>query len=335
MVGKNSNNKKKYHAKKREREVKNKKSVESENGICIISPEIDKNELNENLSLNNYQSDNNQTSHTENFIEPSKVTINESKEDIILTKEEIIDSQVKTNNEEITHLKTIIGLKQGEDYSNDEKFNNLRYGHIILLTDADTDGFHIKGLFINMVHSLWPTLVKRPEFITSLMTPIVKAFKNKETLTFYNLTDYDVWKELPEAKTFKVKYYKGLGTSTSLEAKEYFTDIDSKLINYLDDKVLLKEVFLIDQESGSEEENDEQDEDDEDNIIDVKTNEAGENLITINTSIKPKYTDPCTEVITLAFEKKRADDRKKWLGHFDSKIVLENSQKKGFLASWS
>ena len=136
------------------------------------------------------------------------------------------------NNEEITHLKTIIGLKQGEDYSNDEKFNNLRYGHIILLTDADTDGFHIKGLFINMVHSLWPSLVKRPEFIESLMTPIVKAFKNKETLTFYNLTDYDIWKELPEAKAFKVKYYKGLGTSTSLEAKEYFTDVNNKLIKY-------------------------------------------------------------------------------------------------------
>jgi DNA gyrase/topoisomerase IV subunit B len=136
-------------------------------------------------------------------------------------------------NEEIKNLKIIMGLKQGEDYSSDDKFSTLRYGHILLLTDQDVDGSHIKGLFINMLHTLWPTLVKRESFVQSLNTPIVKATKGKDTITFYNLTDYENWKETSESSNYKVKYYKGLGTSTSVEAKEYFINIEEKLLNYL------------------------------------------------------------------------------------------------------
>lgn len=229
-------------------------------------------------------------------------------------------------NEEIINIKKIMGLKHEEVYND---LSGLRYGGIILMTDQDTDGFHIKGLLLNFIHYFWPSLLKIDNFVTCLSTPIVKATKGKDVVEFYNLNDYETWKnQTQNSKGWNIKYYKGLGTSTSKEAKEYFTDIDSKLINYLDDKVLLKEVFLIDQESGSENDENSENENDDENIIDVKTNETGDNIVTINTHIKPKYTDPCTEVITLAFEKKRADDRKKWLGHFDSKMVLENSQKK-------
>ncbi len=139
-------------------------------------------------------------------------------------------------NEEISNLKKIMGLRQGCKYDNDEDFSTLRYGRIIILTDQDVDGSHIKGLVMNMFHTLWPELVKHTGFITSLATPIVKAFKNKETKIFYNLTEYEDWVEsLSESakKSWKIKYYKGLGTSTSTEAKEYFVDIDDKLIKYI------------------------------------------------------------------------------------------------------
>ncbi len=139
-------------------------------------------------------------------------------------------------NEEISNLKKIMGLRQGCKYDNDEDFASLRYGRIIILTDQDVDGSHIKGLVMNMFHTLWPELVKREGFITSLATPIVKAFKNKDTKIFYNLTEYEDWVEsLTESakNTWKIKYYKGLGTSTSTEAKEYFVDINDKLIKYI------------------------------------------------------------------------------------------------------
>ncbi len=140
-----------------------------------------------------------------------------------------------TENEEISNLKKIMGLRQGCKYDNDEDFASLRYGRIIILTDADVDGSHIKGLVMNMFHTIWPELVQRPGFITSLATPIVKAFKNKDSKTFYTITEYNDWLEsLSEAakKSWKIKYYKGLGTSTAVEAKEYFIDVNDKLIKY-------------------------------------------------------------------------------------------------------
>jgi len=140
-----------------------------------------------------------------------------------------------TENEEISNLKKIMGLRQGCKYDNDEDFASLRYGRIIILTDADADGSHIKGLVMNMFHSIWPELVQRKGFITSLATPIVKAFKNKDNKTFYTITEYDDWiKSLSESakKSWKIKYYKGLGTSTAAEAKEYFVDVNDKLIKY-------------------------------------------------------------------------------------------------------
>ncbi len=139
-----------------------------------------------------------------------------------------------TENEEISNLKKIMGLKQGCDYSKDEEFATLRYGRIICLTDADVDGSHIKGLVMNMFHCMWPELVQRKGFITSMATPIVKAFKGKETKVFYNLTEYEEWlEEIGNTNSWKIKYYKGLGTSTAAEAKEYFVDINDKLIKYI------------------------------------------------------------------------------------------------------
>tara|TARA_B100000767_G_scaffold208866_1_gene195812 strand:+ start:43 stop:3522 length:3480 start_codon:yes stop_codon:yes gene_type:complete len=137
------------------------------------------------------------------------------------------------DNAEITNLVKILGLKFNTDYGNDNNFNSIRYGKIICLTDQDVDGSHIKGLLINMFHSLWPSLLKRDGFMTSLSTPIVKAFKGKTEKIFYNLSDYDTWKE-NEGKitSWKIKYYKGLGTSTSREAKDYFVNIDNKLVHY-------------------------------------------------------------------------------------------------------
>ena len=202
-------------------------------------------------------------------------------------------------NEEIKNLKLIIGLKQGEDYTADEKFNTLRYGHVLLLTDQDTDGSHIKGLFINMIHTLWPSLVKRENFVQSLNTPIVKAIKGKDIITFYNLTDYDKWRESDASSGYNVKYYKGLGTSTSQEAKEYFINIDTKLINYFWENVE-KEVNEIK------------------NIDSTYKDESDDVFIPIHDN---------DDAIKLAFAKERADDRKKWLMAYDKNNVLKYEQK--------
>ena len=126
------------------------------------------------------------------------------------------------DNSEITALKKIVGLQDGMVYKDTKK---LRYGKIMVMTDQDHDGSHIKGLLINIFHTLWPSLLKL-NYITSMITPIVKVKKGKKVISFYNLHDYYEWKTISSGgKGWKIKYYKGLGTSDSKEAKEYFKDI--------------------------------------------------------------------------------------------------------------
>jgi len=133
-------------------------------------------------------------------------------------------------NEEINNLKKILGLQQGKEYTNTK---NLRYGGILIFTDADNDGSHIKGLIINFIHSFWPSLLKVESFISSIITPIVKVTKGKTIIPFYNQNDFIEWKNtIPNLNLWNIKYYKGLGTSTAQEAKSYFTNLAKQTITY-------------------------------------------------------------------------------------------------------
>ncbi|OMO96852.1 DNA topoisomerase II, eukaryotic-type [Corchorus olitorius] len=128
-------------------------------------------------------------------------------------------------NAEIQNLKRILGLQQGKEYAN---VKSLRYGHLMIMTDQDHDGSHIKGLLINFIHSFWPSLLKVPSFMVEFITPIVKAKKGNNKISFYTMPEYESWKESlgGNAKGWTIKYYKGLGTSTSEEAKEYFKNLE-------------------------------------------------------------------------------------------------------------
>jgi DNA topoisomerase II len=129
-----------------------------------------------------------------------------------------------SENKEITEIKKILGLESGKEYTIDQVSASLRYGRILFMTDQDLDGSHIKGLCINLFQSEWPSLTKIPGFIGFMNTPILKANKGSQTLMFYNDGEYEEWKSinLEELKGWKIKYYKGLGTSTGKEFKEYF-----------------------------------------------------------------------------------------------------------------
>ena len=169
-----------------------------------------------------------------------------------------------SDNVEITALKKILGLEQNKKYTD---ISSLRYGSIMIMTDQDHDGSHIKGLLFNIFQSLWNSLYKIDGFLTSMLTPIIKASNKTDVISFYNMTDYEKWLETDTGKkNWKIKYYKGLGTSSDQEAKEYFKNM--KKITY-------------------------------------------------------KYSDNSDEKIDLAFNKKRADDRKTWLQNYDKNNVLD------------
>jgi DNA topoisomerase-2 len=171
-------------------------------------------------------------------------------------------SQIKFNqNEELTAIKKIIGLEQGKKYTS---VKDLRYGRVMVMADQDLDGAHIKGLLMNLFHTEWESLMKIG-FICSLATPLLKASKRKDVLSFYSAPEFEEWKQSQGdegVKGWTLKYYKGLGTSTPAEAREWFENLHE---------------------------------------------------------IKYKWDETTDESVSLAFSKKRADDRKKWLGTYDAK----------------
>ena len=136
------------------------------------------------------------------------------------------DASVKqlTDNQEFSDLKKILGLQHGRTYTS---LRELRYGRLMIMTDADLDGSHIKGLVLNMIHHFWPELIKLG-FVVAMVTPVIKAGKD----WFFTEAAYHA----SGNRSTHVKYYKGLGTSTSAEAKEYFKMIDRLTVSFETDE---------------------------------------------------------------------------------------------------
>jgi DNA gyrase/topoisomerase IV subunit B len=164
-------------------------------------------------------------------------------------------------NEELTAIKKILGLEQGKNYKD---ISELRYGRVMIMADQDHDGSHIKGLLMNLFHAEWPGLLKSG-FLCTLLTPILKASKGKSTISFYSIPEFNAWKDNNSLSGWKIKYYKGLGTSTPAEAREWFKDLHE---------------------------------------------------------IKYEWDEQTDESINLAFNKKQADDRKKWLSKYEPTKML-------------
>ena len=141
---------------------------------------------------------------------------------------------VLEKNRELADLIKILGLEIGRVYSDvGDIHKKLRYGKIMIMTDQDLDGSHIKGLCINLFHSMWPSLYKVPGFISFMNTPILRATKGKDIRVFYNEGEYQNWLKTfseEKAKGWTLKYFKGLGTSTATEFKEYFTN--KKIVDF-------------------------------------------------------------------------------------------------------
>jgi DNA topoisomerase-2 len=137
-----------------------------------------------------------------------------------------------SENKEIAEIKKILGLELGKEYKSIEDVHkHLRYSKVIFMADQDVDGSHIKGLCVNLFQCEWPSLIRIPGFIGFMNTPILKARKGTQEKIFYNEGEYDKWKkETANAESWKIKYYKGLGTSTGKEFKEYFQE--KKLVGF-------------------------------------------------------------------------------------------------------
>jgi DNA gyrase/topoisomerase IV subunit B len=135
------------------------------------------------------------------------------------TNKELMD------NKEFTELMMVTGLKIGEKVTS---IDQLRFGKIVLCSDADQDGFHICGLVCAGLKKFWPELFTLG-VVYRFQTPIMKTMIGKDEKYFYRLDEFESW-AANQTKTFKTRYLKGLGSSTAEDFRQYFSDMESNLI---------------------------------------------------------------------------------------------------------
>ena len=128
------------------------------------------------------------------------------------------------NNVELMELKKIIGLSEGMDYSDPENFKTLRYGRIVIMTDQDSDGTHIKALICLYLYKRFPSLFFIPDgFVFEVILPLIRIWKNSDSYSFSSMIKYEEFMvDHPECKGWESKHYKGLGTSTKDNIVEDF-----------------------------------------------------------------------------------------------------------------
>ncbi|THG93975.1 hypothetical protein EW026_g7395 [Hermanssonia centrifuga] len=148
-------------------------------------------------------------------------------------------------NEEIQNIKKILGLQHNKEYKDTK---DLRYGQLMIMTDQDHDGSHIKGLILNYLDHFYPSLLKLPKFLVEFVTPIVRVTKGREKINFFTIPEYEEWiQDTPDYFKWKVKYYKGLGTSKDEDARDYFSQMGKHMIPFAvvqeDERQLIELAF--------------------------------------------------------------------------------------------
>jgi DNA gyrase subunit B len=130
-----------------------------------------------------------------------------------------------------------LGLTPGQ------RATSLRYGHIVLSTDADVDGSHICTLFINLLFRFWPELFdpKNPK-VYRLMTPNVVAYKGDTRIHFSTQAEYQAAAD--KYKGWAIKYYKGLGGLIAADWKMIMADVDASCQVIVDDGKLAERLKL-------------------------------------------------------------------------------------------
>lgn len=235
-------------------------------------------------------------------------------------------ARVMQNNKELSNLVKALGLQYGRVYTAADFTDTttarkdgtpdlsassaaigvhgqgMRYGRVLIMTDQDHDGAHIKGLLINFFNFFWPSLLDVPGFLQHFITPLVKVKPTKRatdavpglvkgkdgTVSFFSMPEHDEWmqqqadKTNPNAPVGSIKYYKGLGTNTAAEGREYFRNLD-----------MHRKLFF---NSGLE---------------GVEGNGATGVGSSLATQSDPRLNT--LEIVDLAFNKKKAKHRKHWL----------------------
>ncbi len=145
------------------------------------------------------------------------------------------------SSEEIANLVTAIGTGVGDQFDAEK----LRYKKVIIMSDADVDGEHIKTLLLTLFFRFMPKLIENGNIYAAL-PPLFRVRKNKD---YYVYSEEELKKTLEklETKEGNVTRFKGLGEMSATQLWETTMNPKTRKIKkiFIDDAVEADRVFSM------------------------------------------------------------------------------------------
>ena len=160
-----------------------------------------------------------------------------------------LTKRIVYENEEFNLLQSALNIEDDLD--------NLRYNNIVIATDADVDGMHIRLLLITFFLQFFPDLIKE-KHLYILQTPLFRVRNKQETIYCYDLAEQQNAKNKLSGK-IEITRFKGLGEISPSEFKAFIgpdirldpvvlnrdTTIDDLLKFYMGKNTPLRQDFII------------------------------------------------------------------------------------------
>ena len=186
-----------------------------------------------------------------------KMARNNEYQAVIPVRGKILNTQKATlekikKNAEIMTMIEAFGLKADPKtmkltYDEDD----LRYGKIIIMSDADVDGAHIKNLFYTFIWNFCPQLIEEG-YIYAGVPPLYKVTEGKDKYIYLkNDEALEEYRKTHQGKKYQVGRMKGLGEMNVEETEETLTDPDNRIIKQITVNDIKATNLLFDQLMGT------------------------------------------------------------------------------------
>lgn len=124
---------------------------------------------------------------------------------------EVASADSLLDNKELADLITTIGAEYGDNFN----LKNIHYGKIIIMTDADDDGFHIRNLLLAFFYEHMRPLVEAGHIYVAC-PPLYRVYKENREIYCWDDTDLDKARKAI-GKGYEVNRFKGLGEMSAAQ----------------------------------------------------------------------------------------------------------------------